>query len=911
MKRILSFVLVLILSLGALAACQNPQQTGSTYDLDNAKAMLIENYSNLMPTKEIEVPQTLVDFTVVKILNAKDGKYTVAWSTDNEAVKVVDYVPGEDDIFTAETAAIIDVPSLGANEVAYKLTAKITTPDGKSSTEVVFNLLVPSLEYNTHDEYMAAETGDNVAIKGIVAAINSKSAGNKYNHIFVVDESGKGGYYCYQTTQDPIADLGIQVGMTVLVSGPVEPYYGMQELKGGQIVVLDTSIKTVAPYDATEEFANGADFGNYVGMPVVIKGVEIGTQDLSTDTSQYLYFSLNGKTGYVRTYVTDFPAGMLTADDKDTIDADHAAHFGWKADVTGIVVLYNGSPYLIPMSVTPFTNYEEIVKTPAEKVEAEKESLKLGSSFSSDTVIDLMLKGQYYSDVTITWATDNDVSAAIADGKLTLVVGDEEVIVKITATITCEDVTATKEFEIKLSKAITPIKEAIEIGAAMDKNTYTDEKYIIAGIISDLQNDQYGNMIITDENGDSILVYGTFINGQKYGEAEGYKPKEGDYVVVMGVVGKYNDPQLKNADILSYKTLTSGKDVNEIGSAQEHNTYTEEEYLVVGVITEISNDKYGNMYIEDLNGDKVYVYGLYNQVGDRFDAFATKPAVGDVVAVIGAAGQYNGSPQLKNATIVGYEKAEEDDGGDEDVEVITTIPAALEAEVGAAVILKGTVVEFYYEWNDQYGNCSVYIQDEAGNKILAFRLATKVALGDIITVSGTIAEYSGTNQIAEGCTAVIEGSSEVDPDPDPDTDVEGATSLTVGQGYKVTANNANGPLWFSGTITKGRFDCSVNEADAILVYVEETTDGYLLYMNVESTKTYINMNDEAAGALTTTNATEATVYEWNATLNTLMVADDDNARAFGAQNTSTYTNFSSYATSNTSGYNWGQFIPAN
>ena len=140
------------------------------------------------------------------------------------------------------------------------------------------------------------------------------------------------------------------------------------------------------------------------------------------------------------------------------------------------------------------------------------------------------------------------------------------------------------------------------------------------------------------------------------------------------------------------------------------------------------------------------------------------------------------------------------------------------------------------------------------------------------------------------------------------TPITGVASIVVGQGYKVTAYNSTSNLWATGAITSGRFDCTTNKDDAAVFYVEETTDGYLLYMNVGSTKTYIIMDDKSAGGSTTTNASEATVFVWNADLKTLVVADPDNVRAFGAQNTSTYTNFSTYATSNTEGYNWGQFI---
>lgn len=135
-----------------------------------------------------------------------------------------------------------------------------------------------------------------------------------------------------------------------------------------------------------------------------------------------------------------------------------------------------------------------------------------------------------------------------------------------------------------------------------------------------------------------------------------------------------------------------------------------------------------------------------------------------------------------------------------------------------------------------------------------------------------------------------------------------ATSLVEGQAYIVSAANATGPLYLKGTITSGRFDCSYSSSDAIKVYVEISEGNYYLYFMNAGVKTYINMDDKAAGGVHVTDKASATVYEWNATLNTLVVAEDTNNRAFGAGKTSTYTNFSSYDASQAD-YNWGQFIP--
>jgi len=247
MKRILSLVLILILSLGVLTGCEFPWFTPDgpqtpAYDLANAQGYLKDLYPNLLPTKEVAVPSTIASFNVTKVLGLKDGKYTVAWTTDVDSVKVVDYVPTEEgDIFNAENTATVKVV-MGSEDVNYTLTATITAPDG-STAKVEFKLVVPKLDCNTHDEYMAATKDQELMIKGIVVAINSVKLGNKYNHVFLADTDVDGGYYCYKLAADP-ADLGVQVGMTVAVSGVMSPYSGMQEIINGQLVIIDDSIKT-------------------------------------------------------------------------------------------------------------------------------------------------------------------------------------------------------------------------------------------------------------------------------------------------------------------------------------------------------------------------------------------------------------------------------------------------------------------------------------------------------------------------------------------------------------------------------------------------------------------------------------------------------------------------------------------
>ncbi len=84
---------------------------------------------------------------------------------------------------------------------------------------------------------------------------------------------------------------------------------------------------------------------------------------------------------------------------------------------------------------------------------------------------------------------------------------------------------------------------------------------------------------------------------------------------------------------------------------------SEELYGVRGTVTQVSNTKYGNLYIEDAEGNRFYIYGVY-QNGIRYDGLAEKPLVGDTVTLYGKLMHYvNGDGEsvyeMKDAELVG------------------------------------------------------------------------------------------------------------------------------------------------------------------------------------------------------------------------------------------------------------------
>lgn len=180
-----------------------------------------------------------------------------------------------------------------------------------------------------------------------------------------------------------------------------------------------------------------------------------------------------------------------------------------------------------------------------------------------------------------------------------------------------------------------------------------DTQYRITGVIQSVANPTYGNVYIRDWSGETY-VYGI---GAK-GDFEAAGLKSGDVVTLVGKRGEYKgDPQMTGAVLEDSKTVTPISIDEFLDQEDDPTVY----YMLTGVITEIANPTYGNLYLDDGTND-CYVYGCYpgwGATGDnRKNWLETADiTVGDQLSVIGVKSTYNGTPQLSNGIYFSHEKA--------------------------------------------------------------------------------------------------------------------------------------------------------------------------------------------------------------------------------------------------------------
>ena len=93
-----------------------------------------------------------------------------------------------------------------------------------------------------------------------------------------------------------------------------------------------------------------------------------------------------------------------------------------------------------------------------------------------------------------------------------------------------------------------------------------------------------------------------------------------------------------------------------MGGVLADNQETSEYYYISGALKENPNSTYGNVYLVDDDGNEIYIYGLYDMNGNRYDSMSNKPYKGDRVIVYSRILKYVNATEtkieLKNAILI-------------------------------------------------------------------------------------------------------------------------------------------------------------------------------------------------------------------------------------------------------------------
>lgn len=158
----------------------------------------------------------------------------------------------------------------------------------------------------------------------------------------------------------------------------------------------------------------------------------------------------------------------------------------------------------------------------------------------------------------------------------------------------------------------------------------------------------------------SVFVYGTLNDKGESKKFEAMGISAGDIITVVGPKQSYNgSPQLKDVSVESFKKVSAATVKEFLAAEVKSDVY----YRLSGTVSGVKDtDVYGNFYLTDASGDKVYVYGLLAGWGGpkkEFQKLGIKN--GDTVTLVGVRAAYtkNGvtTDQVGSAFLVSHKAA--------------------------------------------------------------------------------------------------------------------------------------------------------------------------------------------------------------------------------------------------------------
>ena len=362
---------------------------------------------------------------------------------------------------------------------------------------------------------------------------------------------------------------------------------------------------------------------------------------------------------------------------------------------------------------------------------------------------------------------------------------------------------------ITIAEALTLCEQFVESASS--------ERYYIRGVITEIQSEQYGQMIIQDETG-SIMVYGSYSadGSQRYSEMS-KKPVVGDEVLLHGTLQNYkgNTKEIQNGRIIDF--ISNGEEAPAPELPEFDSTLTiaellalpladseltEGRYYVRATIESVTNAQYGAMVITDSTGS-ISVYGSYSADGSvGYAELENKPVKGDEVLLYANVKNFKGTLELNSAWIVEFTPAV----FDESAYTSMSIADARGMVNGTLVKVEGVVARITYA-NGMKPSGVILVDGTSSIYVYDADLAGRVAVGNKISVAASKAMwilgseennaqkfgYKGCNQLEKAWLLTNdEGSNDFDKSWIQETTVKAILDTPVSEDistviFKVTA----------------------------------------------------------------------------------------------------------------------------
>ena len=363
----------------------------------------------------------------------------------------------------------------------------------------------------------------------------------------------------------------------------------------------------------------------------------------------------------------------------------------------------------------------------------------------------------------IEWTTDSD-TIKIIPGDLTTIDVDEknpeEVNYVLTATMKNEaGESVSLSFKHKVPAALIleglSYEEIVAAAYTLEDGVAMEEAQRLYGTIINIPtpySEEYKNITVDMQIGE--LVDQPIQCYRLSGEGAD-KLAVGDKITVEGILKNYKGTIEfdKGCVLVGLGEIVSQKGILDAAYKLEDGVAMTAPTALAGEIVNIDtawSDEYKNITVTIVcDGKAEQPIMCYRLKGEGAD----KLAVGDKIGVYGTIKNYKGTIEFDaGCALIPYEAAA----------MVRTVLSAYTLEDGLSLngteTLTGVISSIDTAWSDEYKNITVTIvvAGMEDNKIQCYRLsgegAQDLAVGDTITVTGTIKNYKGTIEFDKGCT---------------------------------------------------------------------------------------------------------------------------------------------------------------
>ena len=495
----------------------------------------------------------------------------------------------------------------------------------------------------------------------------------------------------------------------------------------------------------------------------------------------------------------------------------------------------------------------------ADKVADEKGMIADSMEITESGAVALKVEGTTYSEVAIAWASDS--ALAVVDNEAGTVTytlpeaGADDVVVTLTATLTCGEVTDTKEINVTL---VAPMTEAeiVDAAFALSSGATLPGTFTLTGTVSEIvtaYSSSYGNitvnMTVQNTAGEDKTIQCYRL---KSGAADASTIVVGNLITVTGTLKNYNGTIEFDANCtLDAITIPELTDVEKV----------ELEKGILDTISAVVADGTATVDVAGTTYSEVAIAWASDNAAITVDGNTLTIVRGaEAQTVTLTATLTCGEATDTKEFTVYVAKAGE-------LTSAEIVDAAYELEAGDILAgtqtVTGTITEIDAAYSSSYGNISVVISVEGTeNTLLCYRMngvgADIIKVGDTITVSGSIKNYDGTIEFNSGCAlkaypapVAINGVAlNIDANVDMMyyvTALEGYTSATASVVFNGATTTVTGTTAGDGRLVfvfEGINPAQLGDAVAITVSVKYTTNTYTATSTTMSVRGYYEQATE-------------------------------------------------------------------